>query len=118
LLGDQPKIGCVFFRTSTGHEPVREWLRGLDAPTRKTIGRDVLDVQYRWPVSRPLVGSLGDGLFEVRTSCAAGEFRVLFYICASDMVVLHGFCKKTNKVPKSELSVASERKRLHERNGR
>lgn len=31
----------VFYRTSRGREPVREWLRELDKSDRKTIGEDL-----------------------------------------------------------------------------
>jgi hypothetical protein len=41
------KIPLVFFRTSTGHEPVREWLRELPEVDRHTIGKDLLRAQWR-----------------------------------------------------------------------
>jgi len=34
-----------FFRTTAGAEPVRDWLRELDAADRKLIGEDVKTVQ-------------------------------------------------------------------------
>jgi len=36
-----PKLGCAFYRTAGGDEPVREWLRALDADVCATIGKDV-----------------------------------------------------------------------------
>jgi hypothetical protein len=58
------KLDAVFFRTEQGSEPVREWLLSLGKSERKIIGDDVLKVQYCWPIGRPLVGSLGGGLWE------------------------------------------------------
>jgi len=39
-----------FFQTETGNEPVREWLRGLSATDKKTIGEYVKAVQFGWPL--------------------------------------------------------------------
>ncbi len=34
----------------------------------QTIGEDILTVQYAWPVGKPLVDNLGDGVWEIRSS--------------------------------------------------
>lgn len=39
-------LHVVFYQTGTGHEPVREWLRGLPKEDRKAIDADILAVQY------------------------------------------------------------------------
>jgi phage-related protein len=83
----------------------------LRKAVRLAIGTDIAKVQRMWPVSRPLVGSLGQGLFEVRTSYDKNEYRVLFCIEASTMVLLHGFQKKTQKTPASELRLARQRQK-------
>ena len=44
-----------FFQTTAGAEPVRDWLRELDAVDRKLIGEDVKTVQIGWPLGMPLV---------------------------------------------------------------
>ena len=41
-----------------GREPVLEWLRGLGQEDRRAIGRDLMRVQFGWPVGMPLVRSL------------------------------------------------------------
>ena len=104
-------LGCRFFRSAVGAEPVRDWLRSLDADACKQIGHDILRVQWRWPVSRPIVGALGEGIYEVRSTAGKREFRVLFYISESAMVLLHGFQKQTQSTPKAQLTIAKGRKR-------
>src|SRR5450756_1723849 len=49
-----PKILLILYRTAAGSEPVREWLKGLDEAERQAIGKDLLRVQWRWPVGMPL----------------------------------------------------------------
>ncbi len=50
------KIPLVFFRTSAGSEPVREWLKGLSGAERQVIGKDLLRAQWRWPIGMPYAG--------------------------------------------------------------
>ena len=52
-------LAVVFFRTGTGNEPVREWLRELPKAERKMIGADILTVQYAWPLGKPVSGQFG-----------------------------------------------------------
>jgi phage-related protein len=111
MADDQKRLAVVFFRSATGNEPVREWLLSLSKADRKLIGNDVLKVQYCWPIGRPLVGSLGNGLWEVRSRLEDRISRVIFAVEAQNMVLLHGFIKKTAKIPKSELNVALKRMR-------
>ncbi len=104
-------LAVRFFRTATGNEPAREWLKSLPSDERHTIGEDLLTVQYAWPVGKPLVDSLGDGLWEVRSRLKGRIARTLFTLVGDEIVVLHGFIKKTQKSPAQELELARRRKR-------
>ena len=88
---------------------MRDWLRSLNKKVKTGIGANILRVQWRWPVSRPLVGSFGRGLYEVRTSLDGNIYRVFFCIMYGTMVLLHGFAKKTEATPAKELEIARER---------
>ena len=105
-------LQTVFFRSEQGSEPVRDWLRTLSKADREVIGDDVLKVQYCWPIGKPLVGNLGDGLWEVRSRLSGRIARVIFCVEGQTMVLLHGFIKKTQKTPKRELDLAARRKNL------
>lgn len=105
------KLDAAFFQTELGTEPVREWLLSLPKAERKVIGADVLKVQYTWPIARPLVGSLGNGLWEVRSRLQGRIARVIFCVEGSTMVLLHGLIKKTAKIPKQDLDLALKRKK-------
>ena len=58
-----PRLRVEFFG-SEDHYPVRKWLLGLDAAIRREIGADIQAIQWRWPVSKPLVDGLGNGFME------------------------------------------------------
>jgi len=105
------KMPVVFYRTSAGSEVVRDWLRGLDDGDRNVIGQDLMRIQYRWPVGMPLCRAMGDGLWEVRSSLPSSRIaRVLFSIQQGHIVVLHGFIKKSRKIPAEDLALARRRK--------
>jgi phage-related protein len=105
----------VFYRTDTGKEPVREWLKGLPAEDRKTVGMDLMRLQWGWPVGRPLAAPLGGGLYELRSSLKNRIARVIFVVSEERIVALHGFIKKTQKTPAADLETARRRTREWEK---
>ena len=109
-------LKVVFFKTETGNEPVREWLKALSKEDCKVMGTDILTVQYAWPVGKPLVGNLGDGLWEVRSRLSNRISRILFAMVDQEIVLLHGFIKKQQKTPTDELDLARKRKRQYLQN--
>jgi len=84
-------LAVVFFKTNSGNEPVREWLKEMSKEDCKIIGTDILTVQYAWPVGKPLVD------------------RTLFAVVDQEIVLLHGFIKKQQKTPPDELELAKKR---------
>jgi phage-related protein len=100
-----------FYQTSARNEPVRQWLKSLPAEERKTIGTDILSVQYAWPVGKPLVDNLGDGIWEIRSRLPNRIARTLFAVIDEEIVLLHGFIKKQQRTPPDELALAKKRKK-------
>ncbi len=104
-----PTLDVRFFKTDTGNEPVREWLRSLSATEKKTIGEDVKTVQFGWPLGMPLVAHISGDIWEVRIRLETRIARILFALDGNMMVLLHGFIKKQQKTPKPDLDLAKER---------
>ena len=109
-------LKVVFFEPDTGNEPVREWLKELSKEDCKVIGTDILTVQYAWPVGKPLVDNLGDGIGEVRSRLDNRIARTLFAMVNQEMVLLHGFIKKQQTTPQDELDLAKKRKKQYLQN--
>lgn len=110
-MASTKRLRAVFFRTEQGTEPVRDWLKGLNREERLAIGTDIMTVEFGWPIGMPTCRPMGDGLFEVRTNLADRIARVIFCVDEGQMVLLHGFIKKSQKTPKSDLERARKRKR-------
>jgi phage-related protein len=110
------RIPARFYRTASGREPVREWLKDLSAEDRRILGEDIKDVEFAWPLGLPLVRPLGRELFEVRSSLTQGRIaRVIFCVTGGQMVLLNGFIKKTQKTPPQEIELALKRMKGDER---
>lgn len=106
----RPVLPVFFYRTATGTEPVREWLRALPEAERRVIGADLNRVQVGWPVGMPLCRALGAGIWELRSNLPGNRIaRVLFFIHVERIGVVHGLIKKTQKLPHDELQLAKRR---------
>ncbi len=112
MNGPGPILSVEFFRTETGREPVREWLKSLARENRRIIGEDIKTVQFGWPLGMPLVRKLAKGLWEVRIRMPDGGARVLFTTGEHRMILLHGFIKKSQKTPREDLELAKTRLRM------
>lgn len=111
-------LSAFFYQSSAGNEPVRDWLKNLPKEDKKIIGEDIKTVQYGWPLGMPLVRSLGDGLWEVRSALGTNRIaRIIFFMHASSMILLHGFIKKSQKTPLSEIEIAKKRMKEVKQNG-
>jgi phage-related protein len=107
------KIEVVFFQSPAGNEPVRDWLKDdVSDEERRIIGADIKTVEYGWPIGMPVCRSMGSGLHEVRSSLPGNRIaRVLFCVEDGQMILLHGFIKKTRATPKADLDLAWGRKK-------
>lgn len=106
---DTPILEVRFYATDSGSEPVREWLKLLPSEERRLIGEDIKAVQYRWPVGMPLVKKLSWKVWEVRTHLPTRIARMLFVVREGQMVLLHGFIKKTQATPQADIRLAESR---------
>ena len=114
MNGTEPILSVAFFRTASGNEPVREWLKSLQREARRSIGEDIKTVQIGWPLGMPLVRKLEAGLWEVRSRLPDGIVRIFFTTGEGQMVLLHGFIKKSQRIPADDLELARRRLRMLE----
>lgn len=118
-IKEQPyekRIHARFYATESGHEPVKESLLELGRPTKTVVGEDIRFVELNWRVDKPYVdrlrsgrGELEETIYEVRHTVMKNEFRTLFFVYDSLMILVHFFKKKTQKTPKSDLDLAWNR---------
>jgi phage-related protein len=108
----QKRLPAAFWKSASGSEPVRDWLRALNAEDRKIVGLAIRRVEFGWPVGMPLCRALGRGIWEIRSDLTNGRtVRVLFCVYEGEMMLLHLFMKKTQKTPNEDLDLAHSRMR-------
>ena len=83
--------------------------KNLPKDERKAIGEDIAYVQFKWPIGKPRVDHLRGAVWEVRTSLANRIARTLFAVEGRQMVLLHGFIKKTQRTPSEDIKLAEKR---------
>lgn len=100
--------------------PVKEFLDSLDDKMRAKFSMEIKLLEekgneLREPYSKPL----GDGIFELRAKVGTDISRVLYFFYYQGRIILtHGFVKKAQKTPPSEIEKAKKyRKDFIERNG-
>ena len=111
-MNEKKRLSARFFASDSGRMPVRDWLLSLSDEERKVIGDDIRTAEFGWPIGMPLCRPMKShkGLWEVRTNLAGGKIaRVLFCAHEGEVILLHGFIKKTQKTPKADLDVAMKR---------
>lgn len=112
MIDRSKKLAARFYESAAGNKPVRSWLLSLEADDRRIIGKDVQKVEFGWPIGRPHCAPLSQGLWEVRSELTGNRIaRIIFMIADGEMVLLHGFIKKTQKIEKADMILASRRRR-------
>ena len=85
---------------------------------RRRIGGDLMKIEFGWPCGAPLCRSLSayPGLYEVRSLLEGRRIaRVFFIVSDRNMVLLHGFMKKSQETPQKELKLAERRMKEYHR---
>lgn len=49
----EKRIAIFFYQTSSGNEPVREWLKSMSKDDREVVGKDLLKVEIGFPIGMP-----------------------------------------------------------------
>ncbi len=109
----EKRIHAKFYASESGNEPVKEALLELGRPTKNVVGDDIRFVELNWRVDRPYVDRLRSGkgpfqesIFEVRHTVVDIEYRTLFFVYGSIMILVHFFKKTSRKTPKADLDLA------------
>ena len=104
-----------FFETDDGRQPVRDFLLTLDEKMRTKVLRNMKHLQANgYELREPLSAPLGDKIFELRTQVGNNITRVLYFFYVGKTIVLtHGFTKKTQKTPPSEIERAEKYRRIY-----
>ncbi len=103
-------IDIELYETEDGKCPARDFIKSL-SPRLQAKASLVIDIleEFGPAIRRPHSALLRNGIFELRVSLGKDEARILFFFFHKGKAVLtHGFIKKTNAVPLSEIERAEK----------
>ena len=105
---------CGFYLTNSGNSPVEGFLNALSDNTRgKFFSIRQLLEEFGHRLSQPYCKYLGKGIFELRFGGIEGSIRIMYFFLDQNTVIFtNGFVKRTDKVPKSEYKLATERRKI------
>lgn len=104
------KWQVITYKKENGENPVGEFLDALPVKHKaKAIWEIELLAEFGIELREPYTKSIKDydDLWELRIKFASDISRIFYFMPIDDtFILLHGFVKKTNKTPKSEIEKA------------
>ena len=102
-------LNVAFYETEMKNQPCRDFLLELDKDDRREVGADIFSVQKGFPLGLPLCRKIMKDLWEIRSNISDGICRVFFTVSENTIVLLHGFKKKSQKIPLEEMEIIKSR---------
>ena len=107
---DKPNFDVEFYDLVDGTKPAQDFIEGLPPKMMAKVLRSVHMLRLNGSELRePYSKHLDDGIFEVRAKVGTDISRVLYFFMVGRKAILtHGFIKKTQKTPLSEINLAKK----------
>ncbi|MCD7827685.1 MAG: type II toxin-antitoxin system RelE/ParE family toxin [Clostridiales bacterium] len=110
-----------YYKKENGNIPVLDFLLSLNPKMRAKAFSEIELLQkhginLREPYAKPIKGEKYKGLYELRIKFSSDISRIFYFTYINNtFVLLHGFTKKTDKLPSKELDRAIRYKEDYER---
>jgi phage-related protein len=98
----------IFYEKENGDIPAEEFLQSLDRKMKAKMTQAIAALQeYGNELREPHSKHLDDGIFELRAQVGSDISRAFYFFFVGKRVILtHGFVKKTQKTPPTEIEKA------------
>jgi len=110
-MQNEEKIFDVeYYDKADGTYPAEEFILAQDLKMRAKLFRllELLELKGN-ELREPYSKFLEDGIFEVRAIQGTNITRILyFFVVGKKIILTHGFVKKTQKTPPSEINIAKK----------
>lgn len=101
-----------YYIKENGDSPVKDFIKILQKKHKAKVFWEIdlleeLGTTIKEPYAKPIQGKKYKGLWELRIQQSSDASRVFYFLpVGNKFILLHGFLKKTNKTPESELETA------------
>lgn len=93
-----------YYQKPNGEIPVKDFVRSFPDNVIGKINRWISRLQENGPnLRRPIVDKINDKIYELRLSFGHLEPRFLYFYYGKNIIVTHGFLKKTESIPVEEI---------------
>ncbi len=107
-----------YYTDAKGNKPVKDFLSEVFNKNQSFFEQCISAIErikHRVYHKEPFSKALGDGLFEIRIRSKNDIARIIYIFAkGKQIILLHGFIKKTEKTPLKELETAKERVKKYE----
>ena len=101
------KYQVLFYESPSGRCLAEEFLHSLPFKARVKIAKWIEKLQDYGPnFPRPYADTIRGKIRELRVIFASKQYRFLYFFHHKYIVITHGFVKKTEEVPESEIQRA------------
>jgi phage-related protein len=99
-----------FYENQNGEQPVKNFILSQTPKMQAKIVRNIELLAERGNELRePYSKHLEDGIFEIRSKISSDISRILyFFVFGNKIILTNGFVKKSQKTPRSEISLAKK----------
>jgi phage-related protein len=96
-----------FYVSARGNSPVQEFIESCDNHTQAKISQLImLLMEMGNLLKRPFADKVKGKIYELR----ARQTRILYFFCVGkEIILLHGFLKKTNAIDSADFKIAERR---------
>ena len=100
----------LYYETAEGTCPIRDFVDSRKIREQAKTLALISYLQDHGPIlPRPYADLLEDGIHDLGIKLSGNQFRVLYFFCHREFIVLtHAFMKTTAKVPRAEIQRAKK----------
>jgi hypothetical protein len=100
----------LYYESVDGKCAVKEFIDSISERSQAKILALIAALEERGPnLPRPYADLLKDGIHELRVKLSGNQFRVFYFFCYRDFIVLTNVLMKTTaKIPESEINIAQK----------
>jgi len=109
------KWTVIYYEAADGNCPVEIFLNAISDKSRAKVLAFIGQLQERGPnLPRPYADLLKDGIHELRVKITGSQYRVLYFFCHQDHIILtHALRKDADRVPEGEINAAKAMRTDH-----
>jgi len=96
-----------YYEGRDGRSPGEEFYDSLDIKTRAKVAKWIEKLELEGPdLPRPYADKVRGKIRELRVRFGKVRYRFLYFFEGKNIIITHGFKKKTDKIPETELNRA------------